>query len=500
MTLPIVPVVPEPASGTFAEDAYVFTRFMADFATALPEEIDRINALGAGSYNSTSSTSLTVGLGSKSLTVETGKGYVAGQAVMIAQTNDPINYMTGQVISYNSTTGALVVNVTDVGGSGTGTDWTISVTAIAGAEAFAVGDVLFSNRVPTGGWLPCDGRIYLQSAYPDLFAKLGTRFQNYAGDTTTNSPLPKNPSKIKWLNSQFVALTNDTTNTTQFYTSTNGTTWTGRTAPQLNGWSDVVYGDGYYVAISSSAGSNRVARSTDGVSWVSATSAPDTNSWSSLAHNGNGVFVAISYDGTNRVTRSTNAGANWSGISVPLRDWSKIIWTGNKFVAFSSQYSMHSTDGLSWTEYSITGIGTPQIDTPKVVWTGSEFIAKTSQGILSFAISSDGINFSHTEASPPINSVIGVYDMVYELGALFVLTNVSSGGYNLLITHDLYNWQLSWSNSTSTANSGKIALSNTGTLLIANSTASNSRNIGYSTATQFVVPAVGSKAYIKAEA
>ena len=130
MTLPAVPVVPQPTSATFATDALAFTQFMADLGTALPEEIDRINAVGYGSYNATSTTSLTIGTGSKSLTVETGKGYVAGQAVLIAQTASPTNYMTGQVTSYNSGTGAMVVNVITTGGSGTFAAWTVSVTAL----------------------------------------------------------------------------------------------------------------------------------------------------------------------------------------------------------------------------------------------------------------------------------------------------------------------------------------------------------------------------------
>lgn len=130
MTLPAVPVVPQPTSTTFATDALAFTQFMADLGTALPDEIDRLNALGFGSYNATSATSLTVGTGSKTLTVETGKGYVAGQAVLIAQTSTPTNYMAGQVTSYNSGTGALVVNATASSGSGTAAAWSVSVTAL----------------------------------------------------------------------------------------------------------------------------------------------------------------------------------------------------------------------------------------------------------------------------------------------------------------------------------------------------------------------------------
>lgn len=81
----------------------------------------------------TSTTSNTIGTGSKSFTCSTGKQFAAGQFISIANTPTPTNYMHGQVTSYNSGTGALVVNVTDTGGSGTFTAWSISVSGSQGA-------------------------------------------------------------------------------------------------------------------------------------------------------------------------------------------------------------------------------------------------------------------------------------------------------------------------------------------------------------------------------
>jgi len=130
MTIPAAPTVPVPTSSTFATDAYAFTQWQAELGPAIDAETARLNALAFGSYNATSTTSLTVGTGSKSLTVDTGKGYAVGQAVMIASTAGPTNYLTGQVTSYDSGTGALVVNVTSVAGSGTVAAWTVSVSAV----------------------------------------------------------------------------------------------------------------------------------------------------------------------------------------------------------------------------------------------------------------------------------------------------------------------------------------------------------------------------------
>jgi hypothetical protein len=86
-----------------------------------------LSALGGATTNSTSTTSLTIGTGSKSITlVESGKAYTVGQYVMVASTTSPSNYMIGQVTAFSGT--SLTVNVTSTGGSGTITAWSISVT------------------------------------------------------------------------------------------------------------------------------------------------------------------------------------------------------------------------------------------------------------------------------------------------------------------------------------------------------------------------------------
>lgn len=85
------------------------------------------SVLGGATTNATSTTSLSIATGSKSLTlVESGKAYIVGQYVIIASTASPTNYMVGQVTSFSGT--ALVVNVTATNGSGTLANWTVSVT------------------------------------------------------------------------------------------------------------------------------------------------------------------------------------------------------------------------------------------------------------------------------------------------------------------------------------------------------------------------------------
>jgi hypothetical protein len=90
---------------------------------------------GPGS-NGTSTTSLTVGLGAQSLTIQTGKTLSPGMPCTIASTASPRNWMNGSIDSYNSGTGALQVYVTNIGLVTPGTfptlsAWTVSLSGPA---------------------------------------------------------------------------------------------------------------------------------------------------------------------------------------------------------------------------------------------------------------------------------------------------------------------------------------------------------------------------------
>ena len=75
--------------------------------------------------SSTSTSSLTIATGAQSLTVGLNLGYNNGLQMTISNST---NTMIGTVTSYNSATGALVVNVATITGSGTFTSWTVVPT------------------------------------------------------------------------------------------------------------------------------------------------------------------------------------------------------------------------------------------------------------------------------------------------------------------------------------------------------------------------------------
>ena len=133
---PTIPLITDPS--TFAVRAQDWVVWQADELYPFITETSAILAL---STTTTSVTSNTVGTGSKSFTVETGKGFAAGQSLSIAYTTTPTNRMFAVVTSYNSGTGALVVNVQAIEGSGTFAAWSI---------ALAFNGVIGAGQIPDG--------------------------------------------------------------------------------------------------------------------------------------------------------------------------------------------------------------------------------------------------------------------------------------------------------------------------------------------------------------
>lgn len=85
----------------------------------------------ATALTDTSTTTVTIATGSKTFTVSSGKQFASGQFISIVSNASTANYMHGNVTSYTGTT--LVTNITDTGGSGSHSDWNISVSGSQGA-------------------------------------------------------------------------------------------------------------------------------------------------------------------------------------------------------------------------------------------------------------------------------------------------------------------------------------------------------------------------------
>jgi hypothetical protein len=95
----------------------------------------------------TSTTSLTIGTGAQTLTVETGLSYIAGMELVIASAATPTDRMIGTVTAYDAGTGELNVTVTSASGIGTYADWKISLTIAVSFDGRTYTDLVLAGSL-----------------------------------------------------------------------------------------------------------------------------------------------------------------------------------------------------------------------------------------------------------------------------------------------------------------------------------------------------------------
>ena len=105
------------------------TNYDSSWATLIPG--DR--------YLTSSTTSLTIDNANKTLTVGTGLSYTPTQNITISY--DASNHMHGEVLTYNSGTGVLTVDVNHHTGSGTYASWVVNVGGVTPATSVAWGAI-----------------------------------------------------------------------------------------------------------------------------------------------------------------------------------------------------------------------------------------------------------------------------------------------------------------------------------------------------------------------
>ena len=126
-------------------------------------QADEANATAATVVQSpytqaTSSSSLTVGTGSRSFTLnELNKSFAVGQTVNVTN-GAGVNIMTGVITAFTPATGAITVNATQTIGSGTFSAWIVSLGAQGGGVSNALATTGASVQVntatpPTAGQL-----------------------------------------------------------------------------------------------------------------------------------------------------------------------------------------------------------------------------------------------------------------------------------------------------------------------------------------------------------
>jgi hypothetical protein len=140
--LPPAPSIADPTNFEAEADALLgalpvmVTELNAAFGAINDTEEDLADLVANAGYSGTSSTSLTVGTGSKALTTQANRSYVPGVFVLVADSANPVtNFMIGVVTAYNPTTGALTFTSVLAGGSGTIASWLVSLSGKPGTDA-----------------------------------------------------------------------------------------------------------------------------------------------------------------------------------------------------------------------------------------------------------------------------------------------------------------------------------------------------------------------------
>jgi hypothetical protein len=190
-----------------------------------------------------------------------------------------------------------------------------------------------------------------------------------------------------------------------FQTSPDGTTWTSFSSPSAENWNSICWAPeiGTFVSCAETggAGTYQFAYSTDGVTFTGAALAGG-ESWAGVCWSSElNLFVSVATAGTTRVATSSN-GTLWAIASgaVPSKAWEAVCWSKQLglFCAVSTDgFVMTSPDGQNWTLQSIPEANAWQ----SVVWAQELglFVAVASSGTHRVMFSFDGVNWSTATAA-----------------------------------------------------------------------------------------------------
>ncbi len=137
----------------------------------------------AGAFVGTSTSSVTIGIGSKTFVTQTSEQYTSGIWMTAVSAANGANYMFGQVVSYSGST--LVIDVQATGGSGILADWNLSLTGARGATG-ATGSLAGGSM--TGGLNYARATVISTATTSDIWGALGNQINFTGTATVTNFP------------------------------------------------------------------------------------------------------------------------------------------------------------------------------------------------------------------------------------------------------------------------------------------------------------------------
>lgn len=187
-------LIPTGSAKDWASGNRIISGFKSARVYAEEASDSAFTALNAPSTASTSLTSNdipTVFPATRTFITQTDKLYVAGMFVIAANTPTPSNYIIGQVTTYDSLTGSLTIYIasaSQVNGTGTFADWTISLTAladVAGAALLSEPNTFSNNNTFQGNVIVQQNFTYQQevltSSVSSLQVPVGATLQRPTG-------------------------------------------------------------------------------------------------------------------------------------------------------------------------------------------------------------------------------------------------------------------------------------------------------------------------------
>ena len=392
--------------------------------------IERVSVDGAGSryeiYTKPSIGNVVVAANASMLELTTGKTAIRSllfEATGNAAVGGAMGIAGGTTLSTLATSGPATLNSAMVTGQTFLGNTNIALGDNGALNVSGNGNVNFDRNS-----LSCAGIISLTGP---------TTVGPYIGPwISRTSAFNHNWREVTYGNGLFVAVSSSGTGN-KVMTSPNGITWTSRNSASDNTWWAVTYGNGLFVAVAQSGTGNRVMTSPDGINWTSRTSASD-NDWWDVAY-GNGLFVAVAASGTGNRVMTSPDGITWTSRTNAVdNQWYSVVYGNGLFVAVAISGTgnrvMTSPDGITWTSR------TSSADNQwyEVVYGNGLFVAVAISGNNNRVMTSpDGITWTSRTSAANNNWRSVAYG-----SGLFVAVAFSGIGNRVMTSNDGITWTL----------------------------------------------------------
>lgn len=210
--LTTVPDQPQISEGnkTFSQKTFALWLWIrTKLVPAMVELRDLIVNSVTGSYSGVSNSSVTiVDTGEVSITTDAGRSFKPGTPVRLAYVSDPRIYIDGITKTYNSTSGAFVLYAQAKAGSGTFTNWSLSIIpsggglAGLGSNTYTGAQYVPDDAYDATGWngsaaVPTKNAIRdkIEAIIAGLF-----QLETAATDSGFTSVSPTNAASPQWVN------------------------------------------------------------------------------------------------------------------------------------------------------------------------------------------------------------------------------------------------------------------------------------------------------------